>query len=101
MITPTMNIFFDKLQQPAYLKMNYRLILPPENLKPFVRYFWVLENSGVANSTVTFSPLADGCPVIRHRMLPKSLVNLGLYVVMPTVLSNRGEGVVAWGGRRL
>ena len=51
--------------------MNYRIILPPENLKPFVRYFWVLENSGAADSTVTFSPLADGCPGIMYQQTDK------------------------------
>lgn len=45
--------------------MNYRIILPPENLRPFVKYFWVLENNNTTNNaTITFSPLADGCPGI-------------------------------------
>jgi AraC-like DNA-binding protein len=44
--------------------MDYRIILPPENLKPFVKYFWVLENNNTNHATVTFSPLADGCPGI-------------------------------------
>ena len=44
--------------------MYYRIILPPENLKPFVKYFWVLENNNTNNATVTFSPLADGSPGI-------------------------------------
>jgi AraC-like DNA-binding protein len=44
--------------------MDYRIILPPENLKPFVRYFWVLENDNTNNAPITFSPLADGCPGI-------------------------------------
>ena len=51
--------------------MNYRIIFPPENLQPFVRYFWVLENSGAADSTVTFSPLADGCPGIMYQQPDK------------------------------
>jgi AraC-like DNA-binding protein len=51
--------------------MNYRIILPPQNLKPFVRYFWVLENDGSADSTVTFSPLADGCPGIMYQQPDK------------------------------
>jgi AraC-like DNA-binding protein len=51
--------------------MNYRIILPPENLNPFVRYFWVLENSGAADSTITFSPLADGCPGIMYQQPDK------------------------------
>lgn len=44
--------------------MDYRIILPPENLRPFVRYFWVLENNDPGNPIVQFSPLADGCPGI-------------------------------------
>lgn len=44
--------------------MDYRIISPPENLKPFVRYFWVLENNSHTDSIITFSPLADGSPGI-------------------------------------
>lgn len=44
--------------------MNYRIIPPPENLKPFVRYFWVLENNDSTNTQETFNPLPDGCPGI-------------------------------------
>lgn len=44
--------------------MDYRIILPPENLKPFVRYFWVLENNNSADAIETFNPLADGSPGI-------------------------------------
>jgi AraC-like DNA-binding protein len=44
--------------------MDYRIILPPENLKPFVRYFWVLENNNSVDAIETFSPLADGSPGI-------------------------------------
>jgi AraC-like DNA-binding protein len=44
--------------------MDYRIILPPENLKPFVRYFWVLENNDNADAPQTFNPLPDGCPGI-------------------------------------
>jgi AraC-like DNA-binding protein len=44
--------------------MDYRIILPPENLKPFVRYFWVLESNADSNKQETFNPLPDGCPGI-------------------------------------
>jgi AraC-like DNA-binding protein len=44
--------------------MNYRIILPPENLKPFVRYFWVLESNNNSDEQETFNPLPDGCPGI-------------------------------------
>ncbi|MBO9204551.1 MULTISPECIES: helix-turn-helix domain-containing protein [Niastella] len=56
--------------------MDYRIILPPKNLQPFVRYFWVLENNGVADSTVTFSPLADGCPGIMYQQPDKGTFHL-------------------------
>jgi AraC-like DNA-binding protein len=44
--------------------MNYRIIFPPEDLRPFVRYFWVLENNSGDEQSLTFTPLADGCPGI-------------------------------------
>jgi AraC-like DNA-binding protein len=44
--------------------MDYRIILPPENLKPFVRYFWVLESNHNYDVQETFNPLPDGCPGI-------------------------------------
>jgi len=44
--------------------MDYRIILPPENLKPFVRYFWVLESNDTTVAQETFNPLPDGCPGI-------------------------------------
>jgi AraC-like DNA-binding protein len=56
--------------------MNYRIILPPQNLQPFVRYFWVLENNNTTNSTVTFSPLADGCPGIMYQQPDKGAFHL-------------------------
>ncbi|OQP41849.1 hypothetical protein A4H97_34200 [Niastella yeongjuensis] len=56
--------------------MNYRIILPPENLKPFVRYFWVLENNVAADSAITFSPLADGCPGIMYQQPDKGTFSL-------------------------
>lgn len=51
--------------------MDYRIILPPENLRPFVKYFWVLENNSTDNAPVTFSPLADGCPGIMFQQPDK------------------------------
>jgi AraC-like DNA-binding protein len=47
--------------------MNYRIILPPQNLQPFVRYFWLLDNKDATDSIVTFTPLADGCPGIMYQ----------------------------------
>ncbi|WP_207513779.1 helix-turn-helix domain-containing protein [Longitalea luteola] len=51
--------------------MDYRIILPPENLQRYVKYFWVLESSNTGGSTVTFSPLADGCPGIMFQQPEK------------------------------
>lgn len=51
--------------------MNYRIILPPENLKPFVRYFWVLESDTDSNTQETFNPLPDGCPGIMFQPTDK------------------------------
>lgn len=56
--------------------MEYRIILPPENLKPFIRYFWVLENKNTNNAAVTFSPLADGCPGIMFQPADKGLFSI-------------------------
>lgn len=44
--------------------MKYEQIQPPDHLKQWVRYFWVLENDSGNDSNQTFSPLADGCPGI-------------------------------------
>ncbi|WP_205512020.1 helix-turn-helix domain-containing protein [Longitalea arenae] len=51
--------------------MDYRIILPPDNLRPFVKYFWVLESNTTTASTITFSPLADGCPGIMFQQPDK------------------------------
>lgn len=51
--------------------MDYRILLPPENLQPFVKYFWVLESNNTVDSTVMFSPLADGCPGIMFQQPEK------------------------------
>jgi len=49
--------------------MNYRQIPPPDYLKPYVRYFWVLENdSPDQEASRSFAPIPDGCPgIIFHR----------------------------------
>lgn len=51
--------------------MNYRIILPPENLKPFVRYFWVLESNTDTDAQETFNPLPDGSPGIMFQPADK------------------------------
>ena len=43
-------------------KINYQKLPPPENLKAFVQYIWVLESEGTDLSLKYFGPLADGCP---------------------------------------
>lgn len=42
--------------------MNYQQHQPPDHLKPYVRYFWVLESEAVGDSARTFRPITDGCP---------------------------------------
>jgi AraC-like DNA-binding protein len=82
--------------------MDYRIILPPENLQPFVKYFWVLESNSTGESTVTFSPLADGCPGIMFQQPDKGsfyleenkqLPNIFLYgqTIEPTKMYLNGK----------
>ncbi|HZI26449.1 MAG TPA: helix-turn-helix domain-containing protein [Chryseolinea sp.] len=42
--------------------MNYRTVLPPENLKSFIKYFWVLESKSPDRVARTFGAIVDGCP---------------------------------------
>jgi AraC-like DNA-binding protein len=42
--------------------MNYQTFMPPEMLKPFIRYFWVLESRGADHTPKTFGAIVDGCP---------------------------------------
>ncbi|WP_118952116.1 helix-turn-helix domain-containing protein [Taibaiella helva] len=42
--------------------MNYQQMLPPDALRDYVRYYWVLEYTGTDGLPHSFSPLADGCP---------------------------------------
>lgn len=44
--------------------MNYQEIQPPDHLRQWIRYFWVLENDSPNDSNQILSPLADGCPGI-------------------------------------
>ena len=41
--------------------MKYFTIKPPENLAPYVRYFWVLEGEGSAHQPYIHRSMADGC----------------------------------------
>ncbi|WCT11814.1 DUF6597 domain-containing transcriptional factor [Mucilaginibacter jinjuensis] len=42
--------------------MNYYTIPPPENLKPYVRCFWVLTHDLEANEPAyVYRSVADGC----------------------------------------
>jgi AraC-like DNA-binding protein len=49
--------------------MNYQTYAAPDTLKPYVRYFWVLENSDADDSSQKiFGAIADGCPgIILHQ----------------------------------
>lgn len=40
----------------------YRIISPPDYLKQYVQYFWILESDNMYLSPVTMGPLVDGCP---------------------------------------
>jgi AraC-like DNA-binding protein len=42
--------------------MNYKMYAPPDALKPYVRYFWSLESSGMEPLLQNFRAMADGCP---------------------------------------
>jgi AraC-like DNA-binding protein len=42
--------------------MNYKQIQPTGILKPYIRYFGLLENDGCFDQTKTFKIIADGCP---------------------------------------
>lgn len=44
--------------------MKYEQILPPDNLKNYVQYFWTLESPCADPLPQAFGPLADGCPGI-------------------------------------
>src|SRR5687768_6529976 len=41
--------------------MKYNQILPPDYLKPYIKYFWTLEYPGDSLPKV-FRTIADGCP---------------------------------------
>lgn len=47
--------------------MKYQQLPPPEQLKPYVRYYWTLEYEDDHMLPHTFSPLADGCPGIIYQ----------------------------------
>lgn len=53
--------------EPRQTKINYQKVPPPENLKAFVQYIWVLESEGSDLSLKYFGPLADGCPGIIYQ----------------------------------
>jgi AraC-like DNA-binding protein len=42
--------------------MNYQTFTPSEVLRPFVKYFWVLQNNGIDNTPKTFGAIVDGSP---------------------------------------
>lgn len=42
--------------------MNYQQIQPPDRLKNYVRYFWVLESKEGEGRVKTVRPITDGCP---------------------------------------
>lgn len=42
--------------------MNYRQITPPDALKTYIRYFFILETAGIKDQVYTFRTVADGGP---------------------------------------
>ncbi|RAJ81989.1 helix-turn-helix protein [Chitinophaga dinghuensis] len=42
--------------------MDFQHIVPPAYLQPYVRYFWALSSSTVADTPKTFKTIADGSP---------------------------------------
>ncbi|QEE50588.1 helix-turn-helix transcriptional regulator [Flavobacterium alkalisoli] len=44
--------------------MNYKTYIPTENLNPYVRFFWSLDNSMEIAPLQSFRAMADGCPGI-------------------------------------
>ncbi|MEO8404867.1 MAG: AraC family transcriptional regulator [Chitinophagaceae bacterium] len=42
--------------------MHYQTFIPPDILKPYIKYFWALESNGPDNFPTTFSAIVDGCP---------------------------------------
>jgi AraC-like DNA-binding protein len=42
--------------------MNYKRILPPEHLRHFIKYFWVLEDENPHKVSKTFGAIVDGSP---------------------------------------
>lgn len=42
--------------------MKYQTFIPPDILKPFIKYFWALESMSNDNTQKTFGAIVDGCP---------------------------------------
>nr|WP_261387483.1 DUF6597 domain-containing transcriptional factor [Chitinophaga pinensis] len=49
--------------------MQFRQIPPPEYLRDYIRFFWVLESNDTDVSAATFRTIADGCPglIFQHQ----------------------------------
>lgn len=57
--------------------MNYKQILPTENLKPYIRYFGLLENDNSYRQSTTFKVIADGCPGLIFQENPNCFLDKG------------------------
>jgi AraC-like DNA-binding protein len=42
--------------------MNYQQILPPDYLKTYIRFFWVMESEDMDMTARSYRTVADGCP---------------------------------------
>jgi AraC-like DNA-binding protein len=49
--------------------MQFRQIPPPEYLRDYIRFFWVLESNDTDVAAATFRTIADGCPglIFQHQ----------------------------------
>ncbi|ACU60749.1 helix-turn-helix transcriptional regulator [Chitinophaga pinensis] len=49
--------------------MQFRQIPPPQYLRDYIRFFWVLESNDKDVAAATFRTIADGCPglIFQHR----------------------------------
>lgn len=68
--------------------MKYQVILPPLQLRPVIRYGWLLESDGDPTEIVTFHTIADGSPglIFQHWGSDASKVMQGYHVLPPVYL---------------
>lgn len=55
--------------------MKYKQIQPAANLKPYIRYFGVLENDNASGQARIFKIIADGCPGLMFQQNPQCFLD--------------------------